>query len=139
MEENLQINQQEKLFIRIDELGRIHLPIQVRNKLNIYSRDKLYIYKSGKNIILEKLNFKVEKEKIFEEKKIINHEMEIHIEINKMRNSILEDKKGILRVVDELGRCVIPIEIREELNILGNDIFKIWIKDNKIILIKNRK
>ena len=39
--------------------------------------------------------------------------------------------------MDELGICVIPIEIRKELKINENDTFKICIKDNKIILIKN--
>ncbi len=139
MEQMLQTKKQEKLFIRMDELGRIYLPIQIREELKIHQGDKLYVYRSGINIILEKSNFKVEKEKIFEEKKIINHEVEIHIEINKIKNSIMENEKGKLRVIDELGNCVIPIEIRKELGITENNDFKICIKDNKIILIKNRK
>lgn len=39
--------------------------------------------------------------------------------------------------MDELGICVIPIEIRKELKTNENDSFKICIKGNKIILIKN--
>lgn len=44
-----------------------------------------------------------------------------------------------MRVVDELGNCVILIEIRKELKINENDALKICVKDNKIILIKNNK
>ena len=137
MEQMLQ--KQTNFNLKMDELGRIHIPIQIRNELNIQEREKLYIYRSGINIILEKSNYKVEKEKVFEEKQMINNEMEIHIEISKIKNSIKEDEKGKLRTIDELGNCVIPIEIRKELGIKENNDFKICIKDNKIILIKNRK
>lgn len=139
MEQILETKEQTKFIIKMDELGRIHIPIQVRKMLNIQEREKLYIYRSGINIILEKSNYKVEKEKVFEEKQMINNEMEIHIEISKIKNSIKEDEKGKLRTIDELGNCVIPIEIRKELGIKENNDFKICIKDNKIILIKNRK
>ena len=128
-----------KFNSKMDELGRIHIPIQIRKELNIQEREKLYIYRSGINIILEKSNYKVEREKVFEEKQMINNEMEIHIEISKIKNSIMEDEKRKLRTVDELGNCVIPIEMRKELEIKENNDFKICIKDNKIILIKKRK
>ena len=128
-----------KFNSKMDELGRIHIPIQIRKELNIQEREKLYIYRSGINIILEKSNYKVEREKVFEEKQMINNEMEIHIEISKIKNSIMEDEERKLRTVDELGNCVIPIEMRKELEIKENNDFKICIKDNKIILIKKRK
>ena len=41
-----------------------------------------------------------------------------------------------LKVIDELGRILIPRELREELNINRNDKMKICIKDNMIILIR---
>ena len=139
MEKILQIKKEEKLSIRIDGLGRIHLPIYISEKLNIQEGDKLYIYRSGINIILEKSNFKIEKKIILKEKKIINNETEICIEISEIKNSILENEKGKLRAVDELRNCVIPIEIRNELGIVDNDTFKPHIKGNKIILVKERK
>lgn len=136
MEEIIKIK--EKRTIRIDELGRIHLPIYISEKLNIQPDDKLYIYRSGINIILEKSNYKVEKETTFLEKKIINGETEICIEISRIKNSIKENEKGKLRVVDELRNCIIPLEIREELNITKNDTLKISTKGNKIILEKEK-
>ncbi len=137
MEQILETKEQTKFIIKMDELGRIHIPIQVRKMLNIQEREKLYIYRSGINIILEKSDIKVEKEIIYSEKKIIDNDTEIYIQISRIKDSILENSNGNLRVVDELGICVIPIEIRKELKINENDTFKICIKDNKIILIKN--
>ncbi len=137
MEQTLQIK--ERLFTKVDELGRIKIPRKTLNILNIQTGDKLYIYRSGINIILEKSNYKVEKEKVFEQKTIIENGIEYCIEITRIKNSILSDKKGLLRAVDELGRCVIPIEIRKELHISENNILKIYIKDDRIILIKNRR
>ena len=63
--------------------------------------------------------------------------MEIHIEISRIKEYSLENKKRKVRVVDEFGNCVIPIEIRKELQIFENDNFKICTKDNKLILIRN--
>lgn len=40
------------------------------------------------------------------------------------------------RKIDELGRIVIPKEIRNYLNIKYNDCFAIEIKDNSIVLTK---
>lgn len=39
---------------RLDELGRIVIPIEIRNKLNISERDPVEIYVEGSNIILNK-------------------------------------------------------------------------------------
>ena len=138
MEQILETKEQTKFIIKMDELGRIHIPIQVRKMLNIQEREKLYIYRSGINIILEKSDIKIEKKIILKEKKIINNETEICIEISEIKNSILENEKGKLRAVDELRNCVIPIEIRNELGIVENDTFKPHIKGNKIILVKER-
>lgn len=43
---------------------------------------------------------------------------------------------GIVRNVDELGRFVIPIELRRTLNIDEKDKLEIYVEDDKIILKK---
>lgn len=39
---------------RVDELGRIVIPIELRNKLGIVEKDPLEIYVEGSNIVLKK-------------------------------------------------------------------------------------
>lgn len=39
---------------RVDELGRIVIPIELRNKLGIAEKDPLEIYVEGSNVILKK-------------------------------------------------------------------------------------
>lgn len=43
---------------------------------------------------------------------------------------------GIVRKVDELGRVVIPIELRRTLGIAEKDALEIYVDDEKIILKK---
>ncbi|HIW49170.1 MAG TPA: AbrB/MazE/SpoVT family DNA-binding domain-containing protein [Firmicutes bacterium] len=43
---------------------------------------------------------------------------------------------GIVRKVDELGRVVLPIELRRTLNIEVKDSLEIFVDDDKIILKK---
>ena len=43
---------------------------------------------------------------------------------------------GIVRKIDELGRIVLPKELRKSLNINSGDDFQITIEENKIILEK---
>ncbi|KOS70368.1 AbrB/MazE/SpoVT family DNA-binding domain-containing protein [Lysinibacillus sp. NPDC097287] len=43
---------------------------------------------------------------------------------------------GIVRKVDELGRVVIPIELRRTLGIAEKDALEIYVDDDKIILKK---
>ncbi|MER1957893.1 MAG: AbrB/MazE/SpoVT family DNA-binding domain-containing protein [Solibacillus sp.] len=43
---------------------------------------------------------------------------------------------GIVRKVDELGRVVLPIELRRTLGIAEKDPIEIFIEDEKIILKK---
>lgn len=45
---------------------------------------------------------------------------------------------GITRKVDELGRVVLPIELRRTLGIAEKDPLEIFIEDDKIILKKYR-
>jgi len=43
---------------------------------------------------------------------------------------------GIVRKIDELGRMVIPIELRKTMNINKKDPMEIFVDDDKIILRK---
>ena len=43
---------------------------------------------------------------------------------------------GIIRKVDELGRVVIPIEIRNQFNIVEKDPIEIYVDDSSIVLKK---
>lgn len=43
---------------------------------------------------------------------------------------------GIVRKVDELGRVVLPIELRRNLNIGEKDSLEIFVDDEKVILKK---
>lgn len=43
---------------------------------------------------------------------------------------------GIIRRVDELGRVVIPIEIRNKFNIVEKDPIEIYVNESSIILKK---
>lgn len=43
---------------------------------------------------------------------------------------------GIVRKVDELGRVVLPIELRRSLNINEKDSLEIFVDDDKVILKK---
>lgn len=45
---------------------------------------------------------------------------------------------GMSRKIDELGRIVIPMEIRNNMNIKEKDDFNIYIEDDKIILEKTK-
>ena len=45
----------------------------------------------------------------------------------------------IIRRIDELGRIVIPKDIRKELRIINNDLIEIKVENNKIILSKNKE
>jgi len=43
---------------------------------------------------------------------------------------------GILRKVDELGRIVLPIELRRTLDIAERDELEIYLDDDKVVLKK---
>ncbi|MBQ2765287.1 MAG: AbrB/MazE/SpoVT family DNA-binding domain-containing protein, partial [Firmicutes bacterium] len=43
---------------------------------------------------------------------------------------------GIVRRIDDLGRIVLPIEIRNTMNIKTRDALEIFVDDGKIILKK---
>lgn len=46
---------------------------------------------------------------------------------------------GIIRKVDELGRVVIPIELRNQFNIAEKDPIEIFVEGNYIVLQKYEK
>ena len=48
--ENLRIKRKEEIR-KVDDLGRITIPVTKRKELEISTGDKLEVYKSGKNII----------------------------------------------------------------------------------------
>lgn len=120
---------------KIDELGRIVIPIETRKKLHITNDDHLEISKSGKNIILKKLEKSTKKDRLQNMKITLDNEIEINIDINKI-NDTIEESNNRVRTIDELGRIVIPLELREKLDIWEKDTMKICVKDNMIILIK---
>ena len=135
--ENLRIKRKEDIR-KVDDLGRITIPATKRKELKISTRDKLEVYKSGKNIILKKVDVKITKDTIQIVRAIINGELEIDIEVKNLKTRFDKNynKNHELKVIDELGRILIPRELREELNINRNNKVKICIKDNMIILIK---
>jgi transcriptional pleiotropic regulator of transition state genes len=49
---------------------------------------------------------------------------------------IIMKSTGIVRKVDDLGRVVIPIELRRTLNIEEKDALEIYVDNDKIILKK---
>lgn len=49
------------------------------------------------------------------------------------------EKNVIARRIDELGRVVIPIDIREQLEIKERDVLNISVKDGRIILEKSEE
>ena len=130
--EKLKIQSKEEIR-EVDGLGRVVIPLTKRKQLMINTGDKLEIYKSGRNIILKKA--KVQKDLLEDANIILNSELEITIQIKKIKTNVYKNNHS-LRAIDELGRLVIPIGLRKELNINEHDRIKICIKDDMIILIK---
>jgi AbrB family transcriptional regulator, transcriptional pleiotropic regulator of transition state genes len=60
---------------------------------------------------------------------------ELNIRENERRLEIMKST-GIVRKVDELGRVVIPIELRRTLGIAEKDALEIYVDDDRIILKK---
>ena len=91
---------------KIDELGRIVIPIELRRNLDMNPTDTIEIYKESDSIIIEK-----------------------HIKSNETTSTV--------RAIDELGRFVIPIELRKNLDIEEKDPLQIFVDNNKIIFKKH--
>jgi transcriptional pleiotropic regulator of transition state genes len=58
------------------------------------------------------------------------------VQKNDLGRRFLMKSTGIVRKVDELGRVVIPIELRRTLGINEKDALEIYVDDEKIILKK---
>lgn len=141
MEKSTKKQKRKEELVKIDGLGRVYIPSEKREKLQIKTGDKLEVYKSGRNIILKKTNIRTEPNTIQEMNIIIDQKTEIKIKINDLRCDMgeYENSKHKIRVIDELGRILIPIEERQALNIKENDEFKPYLKDDMIILIKKER
>lgn len=135
--EKIKIQKKDEIR-KIGALGEIVVPPTKRKELKINTGDKLEIYRSGKNIVLKKVNVEIRKEVIETINTIINNELELDIKIKTIKTNIDKkyNKNHDLRTIDELGRVFIPRELRKELNISENDKIKICVKDDMIILIK---
>lgn len=55
---------------------------------------------------------------------------------NKLVWEVIMKSTGIIRKVDELGRVVIPIEIRNKFNIAEKDPIEIYVDGSSIVLKK---
>lgn len=130
-----------KELVKIDGLGRVYVPSEKREKLQIKTGDKLEVYGSGRNIILKKTNIRTERNTIQEMNIIIDQKTEINIKINDLICDMGEyaNSKHKIMAIDELGKILIPIEERQKLNIKENDEFKPYLKDDMIILIKKER
>ena len=92
--------------LTINEIGMITIPSTIRRKLDVKYKDKMEISLVGKNIMF---------------KKITN--------VKKISD------KNCIRVIDELGRIIVPKEIRNSLNIKNNDMINYSV-DNDFIILK---
>lgn len=81
---------------KLDELGRVVIPIELRNKFNLSEKDPIEIYVDGTNIILKKYESncifcgKSENLKEYKDKQICSNCL-------KKLSSLTEDKKRILK------------------------------------------
>ena len=92
---------------KVDQLGRVVLPKELRKTLNI---------------------------------KEVEDSLEIYVEDNRIvlrKYDEEEGVSGIVRRVDQLGRIVLPIELRRNMNIAEEkDSLEIFVDQNKIVLKK---
>lgn len=95
---------------KVDELGRFVIPSILRETLKIDTGCQFEVSTDNGYIILEKYN-----------------------------NEEKRNKGAILRLVDELGRLVIPIKIRENYNIYEKTGLEIYLEEDIIILKKHEK
>ena len=93
----------------IDELGRVVIPIELRNGLGWNEKESLEIYIESNKICIRQPKF---------EGRI--------------------DSVGIIRKLDELGRIVIPKEIRNKFDIAFKDAVEILV-DNDVIMIMKKE
>lgn len=90
---------------KVDELGRIVIPIELRSKFGLVENTQIEIFYIKDKIILKKY-----------------HQDCVSC--------------GIIRKLDELGRVVIPVELREKFKIFEKDPIEIFVEKDTIILKK---
>ena len=90
---------------RIDDLGRLVFPIEIRKLLGIEVGDKIETYISDNKIICKKYT----------------------AESNQLTTSVV-------RPLDALGRTVIPMELRKMLSLPHKAKMQIFVEDDAIIL-----
>lgn len=141
MKESIKISNTIKR--KIDELGRIVIPIEIREFLQVKENDYLEICRSGKNIILRKSEVNIKEDNKQDIKISLGNDIEISIKVNGNNRSIQKNVKTRkklniydIRPIDVIGRIQIPKWLRDELHIYEKDTMKICVKDNMIILIK---
>ena len=91
---------------KVDELGRVVIPIEIRRSRKWEIGDKIAMYTQGRNIVL----YKVE--------------------------DSTDQNGGIIRKLDELGRMVLPRESRKKFEIEVGDEIEIYTDNAKVILKK---
>lgn len=90
---------------RIDDLGRLVFPIEIRRVLDINEDDRIEIYVVDNKIVCKKY---------INDGRVIN--------------------TSVIRPVDALGRTVIPMEVRKLLNLPVKAKMQIFIDGNAIVL-----
>lgn len=95
---------------KVDELGRFVIPSELRDTLKIVTGDQYEVYTDSGYIILEKYN-----------------------------NEEKRNKGAILKPIDELGRLVIPMEIRENYEIYEKTGLEIYLEGEIIIIKKHER
>lgn len=101
---------------KVDELGRVVIPIEIRNLFELVEKTPVEVFLSGNKIIFEK----------FERNK-------------ELSNRDKSQSLGIIRRVDELGRVVIPKDMRDLLGIEEKTPMEFFIEKNSIIIEKYEK
>lgn len=95
----------ELLARKVDRLGRIVIPKELRDNMQITHDDPLEIYVNDGDIVITKYHPDAD-----------------------------SDGVAFLRNVDKLGRIVIPKELRDSMNIKYNDRLKIFIDVQSIVI-----
>lgn len=142
MEKSMKLEvKNEKGLSKVDELGRVTIELKRRKKLEIKEGDKFEIYLENNNIVLRKLDILLEKEELATGKYKIESDIEINIQVNRVKETILNvnDIGHCIRRIDELGRIVLPIELRRKLHIFPNDELEIDNMGNNITLTKKER
>ena len=92
---------------RIDELGRVVIPAELRNTLKWEDKDSLEMYLEKDCVCIRKPNF---------EGRI--------------------DSVEIIRNLDELGRIVIPKELRDKLDITFKNTVEVFVRKDVVMIKK---